>query len=239
MDLTPLLAPRSIAVVGATDRPDSYAGNITPRNLERAGFEGPVLGREPESRAGARPDLRAERRQLPEAVDAVVVAIPAPGVPAAIRDSVERGCSGAVVLSAGFGGVEEEPGRALEAELREAALAGNYDLRPEQRQDHLGSGQGRDVGWFDPAFEPGAVAMISQSGNVAVNALGSKRGTRWRAIVSAGNQAVCEGERLAWCDPASSRPSVRSRCFSSPTATGSGSPRRWRAAPSARSGSRC
>ena len=40
MDLTPLLAPRSIAVVGATDRPDSYAGNVL-RNLERAGFEGP------------------------------------------------------------------------------------------------------------------------------------------------------------------------------------------------------
>ena len=58
--------------------------------------------------------------ELPEPVDAVVVAIPAAGVPAAIGAAGERGCGGAVVLCAGFG--EVEAGRELEAELREVAL---------------------------------------------------------------------------------------------------------------------
>ena len=144
MDLTPLLAPRSIAVVGATDRPDSYAGNVL-RNLERAGFEGPVWGVNPKREQVLGRACVPSVGELPEAVDAVVVAIPAPGVPAAIRDSVERGCGGAVVLSAGFGEVEE--GRALEAELREAALRRQLPgLRAERQRDHLGRGRRRDVG---------------------------------------------------------------------------------------------
>ena len=39
---------------------------------------------------------------LPEAVDAVIVAIPAAGVPAVIEQAGARGCGGAVVFSAGF-----------------------------------------------------------------------------------------------------------------------------------------
>ena len=46
MDLAPLLEPRSIAVVGANDRPGAYADGIL-RNLKRAGFEGPVWGVNP------------------------------------------------------------------------------------------------------------------------------------------------------------------------------------------------
>ncbi len=43
--------------------------------------------------------------ELPEPVDAVVVAIPAAGVPAVIEQAGARGCGGAVVFSAGFGEV--------------------------------------------------------------------------------------------------------------------------------------
>ena len=191
MDLTPLLAPRSIAVVGANDRPDSYAGNVL-RNLERAGFEGPVWGVNPKREQVLGRACVPSVGELPEAVDAVVVAIPAPGVPAAIRDSVERGCGGAVVLSAGFGEVEAGPrargraarGGAAPATSRSAArtATGSSRSRPGPAM------------WGDSiqALEPGPVAMISQSGNVAVNALGSRRGIRWHTIVSTGNQAVCE-----------------------------------------------
>jgi acetate---CoA ligase (ADP-forming) len=48
--------------------------------------------------------------------------------------------------------------------------------------------------WGDsaPPLEPGPVAMVSQSGNVAVNALGSLRGIGWHTLISTGNQAVCD-----------------------------------------------
>ena len=48
--------------------------------------------------------------------------------------------------------------------------------------------------WGDSvgAFAPGPVAMVSQSGNVAVNALDSRRGIGWHTLVSTGNQTVCD-----------------------------------------------
>ena len=69
--------------------------------------------------------------------------------------------------------------------------------------------------------------MISQSGNVAVNALGSRRGIGFHTVVSTGNQAVLDAERLARGRLPSATGCARSRCSSSPTATARGSPRRW------------
>ena len=55
---------------------------------------------------------------------------------------------------------------------------------------------------------PGAVAMVSQSGNVAVNALGSRRGIRFHTVVSTGNQAVCDASD--WLAALASADGVRS-----------------------------
>ena len=80
-DPTPLLEPRSIAVVGANDRAGSYA-DIVLRNLERAGFEGEVWGVNPRrEEVHGRPCV-ASVSDLPDPVDAVVVAIPAASVQA-------------------------------------------------------------------------------------------------------------------------------------------------------------
>ncbi|MEZ5060547.1 MAG: CoA-binding protein [Solirubrobacterales bacterium] len=119
MDLGRLLAPRSIAVLGATDRPDAYGDTIL-RNLERIGFDGDLWGINPGRDAVRDVACVPSIADLPEPVDALAVAIPAPGVPAAIEAAARMGCGGAVVVSAGFGEVEE--GRELEAELRRAAL---------------------------------------------------------------------------------------------------------------------
>ena len=80
MNLTPLLAPRSIAVVGATDRTDSYAGKCCATWSAR-GSRVP-LGGQPEARRVHGRECVPSVAELPEPVDAVVVAIPAAGVPA-------------------------------------------------------------------------------------------------------------------------------------------------------------
>lgn len=190
LDLTPLLAPRSIAVVGANDRPGSYA-DIVLRNLERAGFDGDVWGVNPR-----REEVHGRRcvqsvTDLPEPVDAVVVAIPAAGVPDVIAAAAERGCGGAVVISAGFGEVPE--GRDLERRLRDVAGAGRLPVCGPNGNGIVGVGS-RAPMWGDSVapLEPGPVALISQSGNLAVNALGSRRGIRYHTVVSTGNQASVE-----------------------------------------------
>ncbi|HYH60855.1 MAG TPA: CoA-binding protein, partial [Solirubrobacterales bacterium] len=120
MELDRLLEPRSIAVVGATDRPSAY-GDIILRNLERLGFDGPVWGVNPGRERIRGFDCFPSLEDIPEPVDAVAIAVPAAHVPATVASAADAGCGGAVVVSAGFGEIEE--GQALEAELRATALA--------------------------------------------------------------------------------------------------------------------
>src|SRR3984885_15013334 len=94
MDLSRLLRPRSVAVVGAPDRPDSYGAQAL-LNLEAIGFPGPVWGVNPRRAEVLGRPCVPTIADLPSAVDAVLVAIPAAGVPAAIDQAGGRGGGGA------------------------------------------------------------------------------------------------------------------------------------------------
>jgi acetyl-CoA synthetase len=196
MDLTRLLSPRSVAVVGASDRPGSYA-DLVLRNLDAWGFEGPVWGVNPKRESVHGRTCVPTVADLPDSVDVVLVAIPAAGVPEAIEQTGARGCGGAVVISAGF--AEIEAGRELQRELRGAALAHDLPLCGPNGNGVLALHRRAPL-WGDSVLplEAGGVAMISQSGNAAVNALGSRRGLRFHTVVSTGNQAVLDaGDWLA------------------------------------------
>ncbi|HXD65177.1 MAG TPA: acetate--CoA ligase family protein [Solirubrobacteraceae bacterium] len=187
-DLGRLMRPASIAVVGATDRAGSYAAE-TLVNLGLIGFPGPVYGVNPKrTEVMGRPCVPTVA-DLPEAVDAVVVAIPAAGVASAIDQIGARGCGGAVVFSAGFG--EVESGRAYHEDL--VAAARRHGLAVcGPNCNGIVSPRSRTALWGDAfsAPEPGPVALISQSGNVAVNALTTRRGLRFHTVIASGNQAV-------------------------------------------------
>ena len=205
-DLGRLLAPRSVAVVGATSRPGSYADE-TLRNLKRLGFAGRVWGVHPTRKRVHGRTCVPTVADLPEPVDAVVVAIPAPGVPEVIEQAGARACGGAVVYGAGFG--ETPNGVALEQALREAAA--RHDLPVcGPNCDGIVSFPARAAIWGDAlvARETGHVAVVSQSGNVAVNALASVRGLRLHTVVSCGNQAVVDSSD--WLAALAEREGVRS-----------------------------
>ena len=201
-----MLAPRSIAVVGATSRPGAYADE-TLRNLKRIGFAGRVWGVHPTRRRVHGRTCVPTLADLPEPVDAVVVAIPAAGVPAVIDEAGARGCGGAVVYAAGFG--ETPDGVRLQDELR--AAAARHDLPVcGPNCDGIVALHDRAALWGD-AFVPreaGHVAVISQSGNVAVNALAALRGLRLHTVVSCGNEAVVEA--ADWLHAIAQRDGVRS-----------------------------
>ena len=79
MELGRLLRPRSIAVVGASERDDSYAGE-TLLNLRGAGFAGPVWGVNPKRTSAHGFECFPSLSELPGVPDAVVVGIPAASV---------------------------------------------------------------------------------------------------------------------------------------------------------------
>ena len=144
---------------------------------------------------------------LPEPVDALVVAIPAAAVAEAVRAGAERGCGGAIVLSAGF--AEIEAGREHQTDLVRVARAHELPVCGPNGNGIVALGA-RAAMWGDglPDLEPGAVGMVTQSGNVGVNALGSRRGIRWHTVVSTGNQAVCSASD--WLAALAERDGLRS-----------------------------
>lgn len=195
-----------MAVVGATDRPGSY-GDTVLRNLARAGFPGPVWGVHPTRASVHGRECVPSPADLPEPVDAVVFAIPAAKVPASLSEAAERGCRGAVVFSAGFG--EAPGGGSLERELAGVAERAGIPLCGPNGNGVIAV-TARAPLWGDsvPELRPGAVAVITQSGNLAVNAIGSRRGIDFHTLVSTGNQTGLDA--ADWLAAVAARDGVRS-----------------------------
>jgi acetate---CoA ligase (ADP-forming) len=185
VDLSRLLHPRTIAVVGATDREGSYAGE-TLLNLKLLGYEGTVWGVNPGRAEAHGVPCFPTLSDLPGPADAVVVAIPAAGVPAAVAEAGETGCGGAVVYGAGFGEIAQ--GQRLEHELAEVATHHGLPVCGPNGNGIVALHE-RAALWGDALrpLEPGRVGLVSQSGNVAVNTLATRRGLRLHTVVSCGN----------------------------------------------------
>ncbi len=124
MDLARLLTPRSVAIVGASDKPGALGKSVLD-NLVRHGFAGEIhlINPKRDSIAG-RPCLAAIE-DLPQGVDAAVLAIPGPAVLDAVRALAARNVGAVVIFSAGFAEGGEE-GLAAQAEL--ARIARDHDM---------------------------------------------------------------------------------------------------------------
>lgn len=177
-----LLNPRHIAFVGGAD------AAVAIGEARRAGFSGQtwVVNPRRETLAGlpCMPDLS----DLPEAPDAVFLAIPAPGVPGAVRELAAMGAGGIVCYTAGFGEAHDE-GRALEAELK-AALGDMVLIGPNCYG--LINYVGKSALW--PFAHGGTcpgygAAIITQSGMFSSDITMSQRSLPMAYMASAGNQA--------------------------------------------------
>lgn len=102
-NLEKLLAPRSVALVGASPEPRTV-GSIIAHNLLHGGFAGPVWLVNPRHASIDGVPCFASLDALPEAPDLVVVATPPATVPAVIAQAVARGTRAAVVITAGISG---------------------------------------------------------------------------------------------------------------------------------------
>ena len=96
-----LMRPRSVAIIGASDKRGALGASVLA-NLERQGFSGAIhLVNPKRSDIGGRPCV-ASIDELPEGVDAAIIAIPRAGVLDAVRDLARRKAGSAIIFSAGF-----------------------------------------------------------------------------------------------------------------------------------------
>ena len=156
--------PNSVAIVGASERENSVGYRLL-LNMQEAGFSGGLYPINPkhEQLLGlkAYPDLHA----VPEDLDLVVIATPAPTVPCILRQCGDKGVSSVIIISAGFGELGAE-GQRLQQEI--LGIAHRYSIRiigPNCLGVIRPSGQ-LNATFGDGIVQDGSLALLSQSGAV-------------------------------------------------------------------------
>lgn len=123
--LRAFLNPRSIAVIGASQR-KAHIGNIIFSNLLRYGFNGVVYPVNPGADAVASVKAYPSVLDIPGDVDLAVLVVPAERVPGVLEECGRKGVRGVVVISAGFG---ESGGEGLAVQNKLVATARSYGMR--------------------------------------------------------------------------------------------------------------
>jgi acyl-CoA synthetase (NDP forming)/RimJ/RimL family protein N-acetyltransferase len=121
-----IVRPRSVAVIGASRRPDSFGGATFSHALA-AGFRGELYPVNPNVDFIGSRRTSASVLETPGRVDLAIIAVPAETVPAVARDCAQAGVAGLVVITAGFAEAGAE-GAARLAELLDACRAGGMRL---------------------------------------------------------------------------------------------------------------
>jgi acyl-CoA synthetase (NDP forming) len=190
MRLTPLVSPHSIAIVGASQREDSL-GSCVIRNLKKFGFEGEIVPVHPRFNEVEGLRCYPNLESVPFEVDAAFIAVPAAKGPTVLEAAGRRGVKAAFINASGYADAGAE-GAELQRQLHEIAL--RYDLLicgPNNMG--LINVHGRAAMWTQrhtPDIRPGPVAMISQSGSMALLVAQDVRGTGFSYIIATGNEAV-------------------------------------------------
>ncbi|GAB4505411.1 MAG: bifunctional acetate--CoA ligase family protein/GNAT family N-acetyltransferase [Anaerolineales bacterium] len=185
--LQPIFAPKSVAVIGATEKQGSV-GRTVIWNLISSPFGGTVYPVNPkhENILGikAYPNIAA----LPEQIDLAVIVTPAPTVPDIIAECVESGVQGAIVISAGFKEVGPE-GAKLEEEILEHARRGKMRVIGPNCLGVMNPLTGLNATFATAPARPGNVAFISQSGALCTSVLdwSFKEHVGFSAFVSIGS----------------------------------------------------
>jgi len=202
--LRPLLAPRSVAVVGASDRIGSV-GRTLVGTIRDAGFAGPIYPVNP--RCAEVTGLRAypSVRALPSPVDLAVVAVPAAKVVDVVRDCGEASVTGIVLISSGF---RETSAEGADRERLVLSLVREYGMRLIG-PNCLGIVNTDPDVRLDATIVPlpmrrGGLGLASQSGalGIAVAAAADRFGVGISQFVSLGNKADVSGNDLLmyWAD---------------------------------------
>jgi succinyl-CoA synthetase alpha subunit/GNAT superfamily N-acetyltransferase len=190
-----VLAPESIAVIGASRRRASIGGTVV-RNLVAAGFTGPVYPVNPHAKSLAGRRAYPSVSDIPGPVELAVIAVSAPAVIAAAGECALKGVRALVVLSAGFGESGAE-GQARQDELlRICRESGMRLVGP----NCLGVLNTDPIVGMNATFAPGRppaghIAFASQSGayGIAALELAARRGLGLSSFVSMGDKADLSG----------------------------------------------
>lgn len=186
-----IINPKSIAVVGATNRPGSV-GLAVFKNLLQAGYKGVLYPVHPKSKSIQGVKAYASLTEILDEVDMAVIVVPAPKVETIIEAAAEKQVKGCILITAGF---KEIGGRGAEMEKDIRALVKAHGMRLVG-PNCLGVINTDENVRMNASFarimpKAGNIAFISQSGALCTSVLdfAAGRNIGFSKFISFGNKA--------------------------------------------------
>ncbi len=187
-----IMSPQSIAVVGATNRPNSV-GLAVFNNILKGGYQGVLYPVNPRAKSVQSVKAYPSLTDIPDEVDLAVIIVPAKAVCSVLEEAGQKQIKGAIIITAGFkeGGGSE--GIKLENQLKEVAKKHGIRLvGPNCLGVTNNAGDVRMNASFATKMpKPGNIAFISQSGALctAVLDFAEGRDVGFSKFISFGNKA--------------------------------------------------
>ncbi|WP_280187823.1 acetate--CoA ligase family protein [Delftia sp. PS-11] len=190
-DLSRLIHPRFIALVGASDRPQSIGGRTLSNLIDHSTLSGELYLVNP-----TKTELRGRRcwpsvASLPETPDVAVIAVPAANALSVVQECAARRVPFAIILTSGFGEAGAEGERA-EAQLKEIAAASGMRIYGPNCPGLTNVNQGLGM-TFSPSFPhdlvKGPIGLATQGGGLGRNVMQAmERGIGIGLWASTGNE---------------------------------------------------
>lgn len=168
--LQPLFKPNSVALIGASNRPNSI-GSVVIKNLLQSGFHGCIMPVNPKSPSIEGVLCYKDINSLPMTPDLAIFCIPAAGVASVLAQLGERGTKAAVIISAGFGSGEGEDGLRRRKEVIEVAKQYGIRLIGPNCVGLLIPSIGLNASFAHVTPDRGDIGFVSQSGAVVTAVL--------------------------------------------------------------------
>ncbi len=201
--LTPLLAPRSVAVLGASSDPTRISGRPIAY-MKSQGFQGGLYPINPNRAEIQGLKAYASIMDVPEVPDVAIVAVASEVAAAAIEDLAKKGVKAVVMFTAGFAEMDDAGAVAQDKMVATARSYGMRILGPNclgvfdaRRSYYATFSSSFDSGW--PV--PGRIGIASQSGAYGTHlyTLARNRGIGASLCVMTGNEGdVTVGECIGW-----------------------------------------
>lgn len=184
-----LFNPRSIAVIGASDNPESV-GYALIKNLSSNGFAGKVYPVNPIRDTVLGQKAYSHIAAVPRPVDLVMIATQAPTAPFLLNECAAAGIRSAVVISAGFSEAGTE-GQLLQDRLRQIVAANDMALLGPNCLGFIRPKLNLSASFARKMPQKGGIAFISQSGALCTAVLdwSVKENVGFSYFVSVGDMA--------------------------------------------------
>lgn len=201
--LTPLIAPRSVAVLGASSDPTRISGRPIAY-MKSQGFQGGLYPINPNRTEIQGIKAYASIADLPETPDVAIVAVASDVAAASVDELGKRGVKGIVMFTAGFAEMDDAGGIVQDKMVATARSYGMRILGPNclgvfdaSRAYYATFSSSFDSGW--PV--PGRIGIASQSGAYGTHlyTLARNRGIGASLCIMTGNEAdITVGECIGW-----------------------------------------